>query len=205
MKQILAAVLAAALTACGGGSSTPAAPTARPTATPTPTPTPNPYAEACGTPLPPLADAYGFGIKVQLEPSRNRKVLNASPLIRNSTYCRAVGLPGQFCNTRREGSNERVACDHYMSGVSYTGRPGPNWFQLVNGQLLKCGGFGGVPDEGPSCGLKENDQYLLDVSGGGLYRACPGEGSPGPCGSCILDQSTFGVIHASPAGLCQAE
>jgi hypothetical protein len=198
-------VLAISLAACGG-SSTPAAPPTPSTLPPPPSPSPsvNPYAAACGTPLPPFANSYGFGIKVQLEPSRSLKVLNASPLIRNPQYCEAAGLFGVICNTRLETMPERVPCDHYLSGISETGRPGPNWFAKVNGRLLKCGGQG-VAGETSDCMLKDSNQYLLDVRSGGIYVACGGTGSPGTCGSCVLDDSTFGTIHASPAGLCALE
>lgn len=205
-RRLTSLVLLAALAGCGGGtSSTPTPPTTAapaPTPAPSPTPTPNPYALACGTPLPPFADSYGFGIKVQLEPTRNKKVLNASPLVRSLAYCQSAGLPGQICNTRFEDNPQRVPCDHYLAGISETGRPGPNWFQDVNGRLLRCGGVG-VPSEAPDCALKPENQYLLDITAGGQFVACGGVGSPGTCGGCLIDQDTFGVIHNSPAGLCR--
>jgi len=201
MRRFTTCLLLSGLTACGGSASvTP--PVTQTPATPTPTPTPNPFAVACGTPLPSFADSYGFGIKVQLEPSRRLKILNASPQVRNSAYCAAAGIGGIICNTRFEDQPERVPCDHYLSGISETGRPGPNWYQEIDGRRLRCGGLG-VPFEAPDCALKDNNQYLLDVSGPGKYVACGGTGSPGTCGSCFLDPSVFGVIHASPAGLCR--
>lgn len=190
------------LIGCGGGSTGVTPPATLPPPTPTPTPPPNPFAAACGTPLPSFADSYGYGVKVQLEPSRRLKVLNASPQVRNPAYCAATGIGGMVCNTRFEDQAERVPCDHYLSGISETGRPGPNWFQEVGGRRLRCGGLG-VAAEAPDCFLKDNNQYLLDVSGPGKYVACGGAGSPGTCGSCTLDESVFGVIHSSPAGLCQ--
>lgn len=208
LRRVVLALGATALVACGGGASTPSAPSAAGASSasaPNPTPTPNPFAAACGSPLPALADAYGYKVKVQLEPNPNVKVLNASPQVRNEEYCTAIGQPGQFCNTRVEGTDERVPCDHYLSGISYTGRPGPNWFQVIDGKMLKCGGYGGVPEEAPNCGLKANDQYLLDVSAGGVFRACAGEGGSGTCGGCVLAQDTFGVVHRSPAGLCKLD
>ena len=206
MRHFLALGLIAILPACGGSNSAgpgnPAQP-AQPTPAPAATPTPNPFAAACGTPLPAFADSYGFGTKVQLEPTPNRKVLNTQPLIRNADYCQSVGIPGVICNTRREDDPTRVPCDHYMSGISDTGRPGPNWFEEVNGVLLKCGGFGGVPVEAPDCRLKESNQYLIDVTAGGHFIACGGVGSPGTCGPCLLDQSLFGRINRSTAGQCK--
>lgn len=203
MRRFAPSLLVCGLVACGGGASTSVTPpVTTPVATPVPTPATNPFAAACGTPLPAFADSYGFGVKVQLEPSRRVKVLNASPQIRNATYCAAAGIGGVICNTRFEDQAERVPCDHYLSGMSETGRPGPNWYQEINGQRLRCGGMG-VPNEAPNCTLKDSNQYLVDVSAGGKYVACGGTGSPGTCGSCTLDEDDFGVIHASPAGLCR--
>lgn len=201
-RFLIGIALLTGLAACGGSSPGVTPPGTQPPPTPTATPAPNPFAVACGTPLPSFADSYGFGVKVQLEPSRRLKVLNASPQIRNATYCAAAGIGGIICNTRFEYLPERVPCDHYLSGISETGRPGPNWFQEIGGRRLRCGGLG-VPAEAPDCFLKDNNQYLLDVSAAGKYVACGGTGSPGTCGSCTLDESVFGVIHNSPAGLCQ--
>jgi len=207
LRRFPAAGLLVLLAACGG-SDTPAtpsspAPSASATPTPVPTATPNPFAAACGNPLPAFADSYGFGTKVQLQPTRNRMVLNTQPQIRNATYCQAVGIPGLICNTRREDDPTRVPCDHYMSGISDTGRPGPNWFEEVNGHLVRCGGVGGVPDDAPHCHLKPENQYLVDVTAGGQYVACGGIGAPQTCGGCLLDDSLFGQFNPTTAGLCQ--
>jgi hypothetical protein len=203
MRRLPALSLLVSLAACGGSTPPAAAPTApTPAPAPTPTPTPNPFAAACGNPLPAFEDSYGFHIKVQLEPSRNKKVLNASPQLRNAEYCQAAGLFGVICNTRNEFESTRVPCDHYLSGISDTGAPGPNWFQMVNGNWRKCPGDTTAGDA-PNCRLKPENQYLLDVFAGGAYRACGGAGSPGTCSTCVLDDTTFGVIHDSPAGLCQ--
>jgi hypothetical protein len=204
MRRASALLLILVLPACGGGDAgSPAPPTVVPTPTPAPTATPNPFAAACGAPLPSFDDSYGFGTKVQLQPTRNRMVLNTQPQIRNAAYCASVGIPGVICNTRREDDPSRVPCDHYMSGISDTGRPGPNWFEEVNGQLVRCGGVGGVPDEAPHCRLKEENQYLLDVTAGGLYVACGGRGAPQTCGGCNLDDDLFGRFQPTTAGLCR--
>jgi hypothetical protein len=202
MRRFPACLLLLGLAACGGGTDPVTPPVTQPVATPVPTPTPNPFAAACGSPLPQFADSYGYGVKVQLEPSRFVKVLNASPQVRSAQYCAAAGIGGLICNTRFEDQPERVPCDHYLSGISDTGRPGPNWYQEIGGRRLRCGGMG-LPEEAPNCTLKASNQYLLDVSAGGKYVACGGTGSPGTCGSCSLDQSDFGVVHPSPAGLCR--
>jgi len=201
MRHFTALALIVGLAACGGGRSAPTqpGPAPAPTPTPVPTPTPNPYATACGVPLPSFDDSYGFGVKVQLEPTVNKKVLNASPLVKNAAYCTAAGMPNRtICNTRKEDVPQRVPCDHYLSGISDTGQPGPNWFEDVddNGQLVKCG------EAGTHCKLKPENQYLLDVLAPGTYVACGGKGSPGTCGGCVLKDETWGVIHKNPSGLC---
>lgn len=200
MRHCFAVALFVVLAGCGGGgSSQPATPsTPPPTPAPIPTPTPNPFAAACGVPLPPFEFAYGMGIKVQLEPTRGKKILNTNPAIRNADYCQAAGSPGfTICNTRREGHPEREACDHYLTGISDQGRPGPNWFQEINGQLVKCGAGG------TSCELKPENQYLLDIYAVGKYVACGGKGSPGQCGDCII--STMERSTGSLGGLCGHE
>jgi hypothetical protein len=196
-----------------GGSEPPTAvssPTPTPTAaTPVPTATPNPFAAACGSPLPNLSDLYGFGIKVQLEPSIRRKILNSSPYVKNATYCQSVGLGGQFCETRFETDPHRVACDNYVSGISdEKGGPGPTWYQEINGKRLRCPGLTGSPGDAPDCRLKDN-QYLLDVFGPGTYLACAGAGSNGSCGICVLAPETYDtppeIIESGTRrpGLCQ--
>jgi hypothetical protein len=208
LRRSTVALLAATslIAACGGGgggsNNTPNTPTTNPTPVPVPSPTPNAFAAACGTPLPSFDDVYSMGLKVQLEPTIGKKVLNASPQIRSASYCSAAGIPATTCSTRREDNPERVPCDHYVAGMSMTGRPGPDWFEDVNGQLLKCGGVGGVPSEAPHCSLKPENQYLLDVSSAGQYVACSGAGvTPRVCSGCQIVEP-FNVIHRNPAGLC---
>src|SRR5688572_29242567 len=98
---------------------------------------PQPAARAADARALSHADSYGYAVKVQTEPTRNKKMLNTQPQIRNAAYCASVGMPAQICNVRREDSPQRAACDHYLAGISFTGRPGPNWFQDVNGVLKK--------------------------------------------------------------------
>jgi hypothetical protein len=200
----LAVIVVMGLAGCGGGggNSAPTAPGPAPTATPVPapTPTPNAYAVACGVPLPSFDDSYGFGVKVQLEPTLSKKVLNASPILKNPAYCTAAGMSGfSICNTRREDNPQRVPCDHYLSGISDTGQPGPNWFQDVDGEghLVKCG------DPDTDCKLKPENQYLLDILAPGTYVACGGRGSPGTCGGCTITDEAWGVKHQNPSGLCK--
>lgn len=199
-RHYLALALFVVLAACGGGSSQPAGPSTPPPTTlpPAPVPTPNPYAAACGVPLPPFEFAYGMGIKVQLEPTAGKKVLNTSPAIRNYDYCQAAGSPGfLICNTRREDNPERVPCDHYLTGINDEGVPGPNWFQEINGKLVKC------DTPGTSCFKKPENPYLLDIRDVGKYVACQGKNSPRQCGDCVI--STMDRSGGSLGGLCGHE
>ena len=202
VKTLTAAVVAtlAVVIACSQ-KETPTEPEPVATAAPTqaPTATPDPYAAACGSPLPLREEMYGFGIKVQLEPTPRKKILNANPLIRNASYCASVGFGGNFCETRIETMPSRVACDHYITGIADTGGPGPNWYQKVNGQLLRCPGEN-ISGDAPSCRLKPENQYLLDVYEPGYYIACGGKGSNGSCGECILLEEEYDPPRANIGG-----
>jgi hypothetical protein len=199
MRRGLIWALVLGMAGCGGGAPVPlAAPGTPPPPAPSPTPSADPFAVACGTPLPPYEHAYGFGIKVQLEPTRNKKVLNASPAVRNLEYCDAAGFPNTLiCNTRQEDSPERVPCDHYLSGMSDEGRPGPNWYQDLGNfpdeRLVKCGS----PDT--TCRLKDENQYLLDIFEIGRYVACAE--ATGTCGDCVI--LTMEQSQGSLGGLCK--
>jgi len=199
MRLALIVVLAAGTAACGGGSAgPPAAPGTPAPPVPSPTPTPNPFAASCGQPLPAFADAYGYGIKVQLEPTNNKKVLNASPAVRNLDYCQAAGFPNTLiCNTRKEDDPTRVPCDHYLSGMSNQGVPGPNWFQdfgdFPNEQFVPC------DSPGTTCHLKPENQYLLDITEVGRYVAC--SPATGTCGDCVI--VTMEKSTGSLGGLCK--
>jgi hypothetical protein len=142
---------------------------------------------------------YGFGIKVQLEPSPRKKILNANPYVKNTSYCLSVGFGGSFCETRVETEPSRVACDHYITGIADTGGPGPNWYQKVNGKLLRCPGDN-LPGDAPGCYLKAENQYLLDVYQPGYYVACGGKGSNGSCGECILLEEEYETPPANVGG-----
>jgi hypothetical protein len=207
-SAVVSFIAAAVAVACGSGGNPaepPTTPVAAATATPVPTAAPSAFAVACGSPLPNTSELYGFGIKVQLEPSVRRKILNANPYVKNASYCASVGFGGQFCETRIETEPSRVACDHYMTGLSDAGGPGPNWYQEIDGQRKRCGG-GTVPGDAPDCRLKPENQYLLDVFGPGKFVACGGAGSNGTCGVCVLDPATYdtpaSAIGTRRPGLC---
>jgi hypothetical protein len=210
----VAALTILAVAGCGGGSSTPTSPvvTASPTPPPTtaPSTTPSPaglpqasYASACGSPLPPLADAYGFKVKLQFEPSPDKKIINASPQVANGDYCRALGLIANVCNTRDENDPSRVPCDHYLTGISDEGRPGPNWFYKdENGELHEClapGNKHGISQ----CNVNSSNQYLLDIRKYGTFLACGSKGSTQTCGECTISEADFDKQHTNPAGVCK--
>jgi hypothetical protein len=207
MQRSLNVVLIVGLTACGGGGSAPPAGPGSPPPAPVPSPTatPNAYAAACGTPLPSSQFAYGYGIKVQLEPTKNKKVLNGSPSLRDLAYCDAAGFANTLiCNTRKEDHPQRVPCDHYFSGMSDEGVPGPNWYQDLGWpggaaaeRLVKCG------NADTTCRLKPENQYLLDITEVGRYVACAGTGGAGAgtCGDCII--LTMAQSTGSLGGLCK--
>ena len=217
MRPTTIGLFCLAVTVGCGGSSAPTTPTnatpAPTTATPAPAATPNPFVAACGSPLPNLGDLYGFGIKVQLEPSKRKKILNANPYVRNAAYCASpnvVPYPNPlFCETRQEQNPERVPCDSYITGMSDEGEIGPIWYQEVNGKRLRCPGKK-LPGDAPGCELKENS-FLLDVYMPGKYIACGGTGSNGTCGVCILDADEYetpdDVIQSGTRrpGLCQVD
>jgi hypothetical protein len=205
LRRTFALLLLVAAASCGGSGgstpTTPSTPAPTPVPTPVPTPTPNPYAAACGTPLPPIPDAYGFKVKVQFEVTKDKKILNASPQVANPTYCQAAGMGGNSCNPRNENDPTRVPCDHYLAGTATTGVPGPDWFERVGSEWVRCPGpteTGGAPH----CRVNEANQYLLDVKEAGTYQACGGEGTTHTCGVCTLDPDQFHIVHRNPAGLC---
>ena len=196
MRHYLALALFVVLSACGGGSSQPTTPsTPAPTPAPIPTPSPNPFAAACGVPLPPFEHAYGMGIKVQLEPTAGKKVLNVSPAIRNLDYCQEAGSPGfLICNTRKEDNPQREPCDNYLTGINDEGVPGPDWYQEINRKLVKC------DTPGTDCYKKPENPYLLDIREVGKYVACGAQ--PGQCGDCIIETMERSK-SGSLGGLCK--
>jgi len=157
-------------------------PTATPVATPTPTPaptpeaTPPPSASGCGNPLPPEVSRMSAKIHIR---GPNRWTLDSTPLVGpDGDYCRKIGFTDGrlFCPVRTEGSPDRIACETYAIGKAKdTGRPGPTWYR--DGQL--CTG------EVSGCENHEENQYLLYVYKGGLYKACTRDGV---CGEVVADR-----------------
>ena len=165
-----------------------ATPTPRPTPTPapapapaptpeaTPTPNPPPSGSGCGNPLPP--EVSRMNTKIHLR-GANKWTLDTTPLVGpDGDYCRKIGFTDGrlFCPIRTEGTSDRIACEAYAVGTARdTGRPGPTWYR--DGQL--CTG------ELSGCANHEDNQYLLYVFKGGLYKACTRDGV---CGEVVADR-----------------
>ena len=162
--------LCAVLVACGGGSSngTPVGggvPTPTPIPTPTPTPTPKgvvlPTGMVCPAPTPPPM----LGLKVTVQAREGNRIrLDSKPIIPNiDHYCEKVGFGDwKFCDTRVEGTSDRVACDYLATGQADNGRWGPNWF--VNGK--PCG------QDPTQCVLHDSEQFLAIGKVTGSNEAC---------------------------------
>lgn len=153
-----------------------ATPVPAPIPAPTPEATPPPNAGACGKPLPPSASRMNTKIHLR---GANRWTLDTTPLVGpDGDYCRKIGFSDGrlFCPVRTEGSPDRIACETYAVGSAMdTGRPGPTWYR--DGKL--CTG------EISGCQNHEDNQYLLYVYKGGLYKACTRDGV---CGDVLADR-----------------
>ena len=153
-------------------------PVATPAPDPTPeaTPTPSPNAGGCGNPLPPEVASMNTKIHIR---GANRWTLDTTPLVGpDGDYCRKIGYTDGrlFCPVRTEGTADRIACETYAVGRAQdTGRTGPTWYR--NGAL--CTG------EESGCENHEDNQYLVYVYKGGLYKACTRDGV---CGEVVADR-----------------
>ena len=159
-------------------TATPPAPAPAPAPTPeaTPTPAPPPSGSGCGNPLPP--EVSRMNTKIHLR-GANKWTLDTTPLVGpDGDYCRKIGFTDGrlFCAIRTEGTSDRIACETYAVGTARdTGRSGPTWYR--DGQL--CTG------EISGCQNHEDNQYLLYVYKGGLYKACTRDGI---CGEVVADR-----------------
>jgi hypothetical protein len=173
---------------CGGGSSPTSNPTPVPTVSPTPTPTPSsglPAGMVCDPTPPPL---YGMQVKMH-DGNADRAVLDSKPLVANvDSYCeRLNGVSGRFCETRKEGDPQRVACDYLAVGkASDTGRWGPTW--SFNGQ--PCDGANAT-----NCANHATEQFLAIAKTPGRYEACAAtsvavSADGGRCGGCDFTNGT---------------
>jgi hypothetical protein len=112
-----------------------------------------------------------LGIKVSIQAQEGGRLrLDSKPLVPNTDhYCEKVGFGDwKFCDTRVEGTSDRVACDYLVTGIAQDGRWGPTWY--YNGRL--CG-------EDPSvCVAHPDNQYLAIGKAKGTYRACAADNVP---------------------------
>ena len=124
-------------------------------------------AAGAATPLPP--EVSRMNTKIHLR-GANKWTLDTTPLVGpDGDYCRKIGFTDGrlFCPIRTEGTSDRIACETYAVGTAKdTGRSGPTWYR--DGQL--CTG------ELSGCENHEDNQYLLYVYKGGLYKACTRDG-----------------------------
>jgi len=175
MTRSLAFVCAAsglALIACGDGT-TPSTPAGPPVVTlvPAPTPTPKssvqlPAGMVCPAPTPPPMLRMHVSLQAQ---EGNRRRLDSKPLVPNTDgYCDKVGFGNwKFCDTRPEGSKDRVACDYLATGIAENGRWGPTWFW----GNTDCG----TTEE---CQNHPDNQFLAIGKAPGTYEACAAENVP---------------------------
>ena len=183
IRAFACAAIGLALFSCGGGNTTPT--TSRSpvvvTSTPTPAATPTPASSVnlpagmvCPDPTPPPL------LRMQLKVhgvDGNRTILDSKPLVPNvNGYCEKVGFGDwKFCDTRLEGSPDRVACDYLATGRSDdTGRWGPTWYY----QDVLCGTDPSV------CADHPTEQFLTVAKAKGAYEACASQDVPvDPAGS----------------------
>ena len=170
-----------ALAACGGGTSTPNPNPVGVSSTPTPAPTPSPTpvgvvlptGMVCPNPTPPPM----LGMKVTIQAQDGDKLrLDSKPQVPNTdNYCDKVGFGAyKFCDTRVEGTSDRVACDYLATGIADNGRWGPNWYYNDK----PCG------SDSSTCVLNPDNQYLAIGKVKGTYKACAADIVPvDPSGS----------------------
>ena len=166
---LLAAAAAGTLIQCGSPASTPGSPSpasgsGRSSATPAPTPTPLgflPNGLVCSPTPPPIVR-----MQISIHSSEGgRIVLDSKPLVANvDDYCDRVGFGGwKFCETRPEGSAQRVACDYMVTGQARdTNRWGPTWY--YDRDLCSAS-----PDE---CTNHNTEQFLAIAKDTGRFTAC---------------------------------
>ena len=174
---VSAACLASALAfvACGGSQSAPTAvqspvvTASTPTPAPTPTPKPSlPAGMSCPDPTPP--PILRMNVKIHGYEGQ-RIVFDSKPIVPNTNgYCDKVGFGDwKFCDTRPEGSSERVGCDYLVAGYSKeNARWGPTWY--FNGQL--CG------TDPTQCAPHPSEAFMTIGKAAGTYEVCASDDTP---------------------------
>lgn len=122
----------------------------------------------CSNPVPPPLDM----LRAVIHLGRGyHKVLDSTPLVLGLDYCAEIGFTDgrSRCPPRPEGHPEVEVCNTFTVGVAAdTGRTGPTW--TFNG--LPC-----VAAEADGrCVNHESNQFLVNVYGSGLARACAASG-----------------------------
>lgn len=102
-------------------------------------------ASACPDPQPPNLESWVVKIHNQ---GPNWTVVDATPFVRDTTYCNAIGFPGPRCPVRGEDDPHRADCEAISVGVPQWTGPGEvmpgNVFQYrvkrgVSGVATVCG------------------------------------------------------------------
>lgn len=193
-NQVLVVGAAMMLASCGSSPVGPTpSPTPIPTAVPTPPPTPSPSTTDPSSPVycvpapPPL---YTFRIKVFADVGY-RKLLDATPQVKDKAYCTAVELPGDICVVRTEGDPMAVTCGNAVAGIaSDTRRYGPTWYK-ADRHPKDTGSFGKLcrPPTDTSdelgCRNHETNQFLVWAYGVGYYTGC---GANGACHTFFVEE-----------------
>lgn len=170
--------LSLAIAACGGGSNTgpSQSPTPAPTPTPTPTATPTPAEVACNPPLP--GPVNGWRVKVQVDQGYKKVLDSRATVGPDTTYCSAIGYPGNTCVVRNEEDPQAVTCQNLTVGIATdTKRYGPTWYWVPPGgatpQLCRPAG-----DPGQDAGCKNHptNQYFVLTFGPGTFSPCAANG-----------------------------
>jgi hypothetical protein len=187
--SVAGTALTLSLVACGGNQSAPTAvqSPAVTAATPTPSPTPKaapslPAGMVCSEPTPP--PILRMNVKIHGYEG-SRIVFDSKPVVANiNGYCDKVGFGDwKFCDTRPEGTSERVACDYLVAGYSVESqRWGPTWY--FNDQL--CG------TDPTQCAPHPTEQFMTIGKAKGTYEVCAAETTPvAPggtrCGTYVLE------------------
>jgi hypothetical protein len=169
---LLGVVALGAVVHCGGGSSGGQGPSTLPTQPATTTTTRPagivlPAGMVCDPTPPPL---YRMLPQMWKERGGGGWILDSKPQVMNvDNYCDRVGFGAyRFCDTRREGDPQRVACDYLAVGqASDTGRWGPTW--TLDGKACD-------PPNNASgtnrCLNAPTEQFQVIAKGPGLYEAC---------------------------------
>jgi hypothetical protein len=98
-----------------------------------------------------------------------KKILDVKAMVGpDQAFCASQNQGGSVCPVRREDDPMADTCTNLVSGISDTGRYGPNWFYNDD---TPCRAIG-VGENEPGCRNHETNQYLVYAFGPGKYTAC---------------------------------